>query len=142
MNDAESGRSHEGRGIGRGRGRGRRNRHPFPTRTRSDKAFKGNTVGMNGHVFEGYGETIQKQQYSKTVEALAGYISKTMNYPKDLASIYKNYVLTEVEEPADLTETEEKSAIKRLIWKNGGIGEEMSEHFCHCVETMQYTSEE
>ena len=59
---------------------------------------------MNGHVFEGYGETIEKQQYSKTVDALAGYITKNMNYPKDLASICKSYSLTKIKEPTDLTE--------------------------------------
>ena len=86
----ESGRGREGRGRGRG------NRKRFHMRSKKDKSFKGNTPEMNGHVFEGYGESVEKQQYTKTVNALAELISKTMDYPKDVVSICKIFELNDV----------------------------------------------
>ena len=86
-------------------------------RSKKEKYFKGKTPEMNGHVFEGYGESVEKQQYTKTVNALAELISKTMGYPKDIVSICKRFKLNDVKEPEDLTSEEEKSDTKKLIWK-------------------------
>ena len=72
-------------------------------RSKKEKYFKGNTPEMNGHVFEGYGESVEKQQYTKKVNALAELISKTMDYPKDVVSICKRLKLNYVKEPEDLT---------------------------------------
>ena len=48
-------------------------------RSKKEKSFKGNTPEINGHVFEGYGESVEKQQYNKTVNKLAELISKTID---------------------------------------------------------------
>ena len=112
-----------GRGSGRGRGRGRDGsggRGERCTRrlnNRNRVVFKGSIDGMKGNVFQCFGESPDKQQYTKTVEALSGYISTTMDFPKDVASICKKTSLEPVEEPADLSEKEKKSETKKLIWK-------------------------
>ena len=72
---------------------------------------------MNGNVFQCYGESPDKQQFIKKIEALAGYISTTMDFPKDVSSICKKIQLDTVLEPDDLSEEEAKSATKILIWK-------------------------
>ena len=72
---------------------------------------------MKENVFQCYGEFPNKQQFTKTIEALAGYTSTTMDFPKDVASICKKMELDTVQEPVDLTEEEAKSATKKLIWK-------------------------
>ena len=72
---------------------------------------------MKGNVFQCYGESPDKQQFTKTIEALEGYINKNMDFPKDVASICKKMELTDIREPGDPTEEESKSATKRLIWK-------------------------
>ena len=72
---------------------------------------------MKDNIFQCYGESPNKQQFTKTIEALTGYISTTMEFPKDVASIYKEMELDTVQEPVDLTKEEAKSATKKLIWK-------------------------
>ena len=110
-----------GRGSGRGRGRdgrgGRGGRGTRRLNNRNRVVFKGSIDGMKGNVFQCFGESPDKQQYTKTVEALSGYISTTMDFPKDVASICKKTSLEPVEEPADLSEKEKKSETKKLIWK-------------------------
>ena len=69
---------------------------------------------MKGHVFEGYGESLQKKQHAKTVDAIAGLISNTIDYPKDVVSICKSFVLNKVMDPKDLILQEEKSPTKNL----------------------------
>ena len=104
-----------GRGSGRGRGRGRDGRGGRGGRgtrrlnNRNRVVFKGSIDGMKGNVFQCFGESPDKQQYTKTVEALSGYISSTMDFPKDLASICKKTSLEPVEEPADLSEKERRA---------------------------------
>jgi len=79
--------------------------------------FKGNTDDMNGHVFQCKKESQDKQEYLKTVEALGEYISKTLDYPRDMAGLCKSYTIPVLIEPQDLTEEEMKSETKKLIWK-------------------------
>ena len=50
--------------------------------------FKGNTVGMNGHVFECYEEQNDPNQYKNTVEALDAFVKATMHFSKDLAPLF------------------------------------------------------
>jgi len=69
-----------GRGRGRGRGGGRFGRGGRsgggPTTPSVIKtSFKGNTKDMNGHVFQVHHETVDLQQFDKTVEALSEYTS-------------------------------------------------------------------
>ena len=72
---------------------------------------------MNNHVFQCHGESPDKQQFTKTIEALSGHINKTMDFPKDVASICKNFTTDMIEEPKDLTAAEKESDTKKLIWK-------------------------
>ena len=99
-------RARDGRdGCGRGRGAGRHNK----TKYRNTKVFKGNTDDIKYNVFQCYGESPDKQQFNKTVDALAGYIDKNMDYLKDVASLYKKQKLSMIREPVDLTDEEKKS---------------------------------
>ena len=102
-----------GRGPGRGPGRGRggQPRHP----PRKTTVFKGNTDAMNGHVFQCQKETQDKSAYLKTVEALGEYISKTLDYPRDITGLCKNFTVPVLTEPADLSEDERKSETKKRI---------------------------
>ena len=70
---------------------------------------------MKDNVFQCYGELPDKQKNTKTVDALAGYINKNMEYPKDAASLCKKYQLSIIKEPVNLTDKEKKSETKKLI---------------------------
>ena len=72
---------------------------------------------MKRNVFQGYWKSSNKQQFTKTLEALAGYISTHMDFPKDVTYIYRKLTKEDVNEPADLNETELKSETNKLIWK-------------------------
>ena len=64
-----------GTGTGRGnyRGRNPRNRNQQNARrTTTAPAFKGSVKEMNGHVFQCYGETSNKNQFNRTIEELDG----------------------------------------------------------------------
>ena len=39
---------------------------------------RGNIEGMTGNVFECYGESVEKHQFTKMVQTLVDYISKTI----------------------------------------------------------------
>jgi hypothetical protein len=73
---------------------------------------------MNGHVFQCNYESNDKQQFSKTIEALAEYIAKNIKYAKDVASLCKTGKLIPIKEPADLSVEDKKSETKVLIWKS------------------------
>ena len=49
---------------------------------RSNNAFKGETPGMQGHVFEVLNEQMSKGQFKQTMEALERYAGQT--YPKEI----------------------------------------------------------
>ena len=95
-----SGRGSGGRGRNGGRGRGARNRNQngnsngLTTRKQGTQVFKGNTDGINCHVFQCYGETTDRQQFTKTLGVLGEYINKTLTHPQDVASVCKNFKLT------------------------------------------------
>ena len=82
------------------------------SKCRKTKVFKGSTDDMKDNVFQCYGESPDKRQFTKTVDALAGYIAKNMDYPKDVTSLCKKHKLSMIREPVDLTD-EEKKAIPR-----------------------------
>jgi hypothetical protein len=70
---------------------------------------------MNGHVFECFDEQGDRRQYSKTVEALEGYVKKSLKFSEDLAPLFAtNMIAPTVAMPAepgvDPTRTEE------MIW--------------------------
>ncbi|KAI2499682.1 Reverse transcriptase (RNA-dependent DNA polymerase) [Fragilaria crotonensis] len=111
-----------GRGRNSGRGRGNQNRNNRSrggnNATKSNRAstFKGNTEGMNGHVFECAFEQGDKRQYVKTVEALEGYGKKNLKYSEDFASLFA-FEPSEptIEKPVDLPP--DHSTTDEMIWK-------------------------
>ena len=57
----------------------------------------GNIEGMNSNVFECYGESLEKYQFTTMVETLVDYISKTIEFPNGAASIYRRFEMGDIE---------------------------------------------
>lgn len=51
------------------------------------------------------------------MEALSRYIGTMMNFPKDVTSICKKLTLEAIIESMDLSDEDNKSETKKLIWK-------------------------
>lgn len=77
--------------------------------------FEGETAEMNGHVFQTFGESMDKRQFTKTMEALKRYINKQCKHAGDMSELFdfKNPTVTE---PTDITVDEARDAIKMLRW--------------------------
>jgi hypothetical protein len=95
-----SGRSNAGRSQQQGRngqlGRSRNGRHGQNRPNQGSESsqssrgtFKGNTIDMNGQVFECYEERGDRTQFLKTLEALGEYAAKKLKYPEDLQSLFQ-----------------------------------------------------
>jgi hypothetical protein len=70
---------------------------------------------MNGNVFECYEEQSDRRQYAKTVEALEGYVKKTLKYSEDLAPLFaESMAVPTLDMPDDPGETPSKTA--EMIW--------------------------
>ena len=138
---AASGRSGRGRQRGNRGGRGQINRN--------QPVFKGSTDAMNGHVFECYDEQSDRCQYAKTVEALEGYVKKTLKYSEDLAPLFaenmKVPTLTMPEEPgteagktAEMIFTEEiKEYVKRTRTLKSNLATLHAVIWGQCSEAMK-----
>ena len=70
---------------------------------------------MNGQVFQWFNENTASNQFAKTVEALAEYISKHIKFPRDIASLTKNLVLPTLTAPVILPATADD--LEKLLWK-------------------------
>jgi hypothetical protein len=101
-----------GRGHGRGNagagrngqrgsyGRNNRNQNRGARNTITRSNFKGNTVDMNGHVFECYEERGDRTHFPKTLEALGKYAAKNLKHPEDLKSLFEEDMLApSIDEP-------------------------------------------
>ena len=119
----DAGRTSGGRG-GRGgraycRGAAGRGDHTYGGRGRTGTnrtVFKGDTDDMNGNVFQCFLERRDRRQYEKTVEALEGYVKKTLKYHEDIADLFGPEMKNpEVEKPKELGEkpTELDKAIQQ-----------------------------
>ena len=109
--------------TGRGNDRTRHNtynnnRNRTNTTTSSPRSFKGNTDGMNGHVFQCHDETHDKQQFTKTVDALLEYINKELDHAADIASLCDDFTVIDLTSvtPSDLATTE-TSLLKKKLWE-------------------------
>ena len=92
--------------------------------TRNQKMiFRGETSGMNGHVFQTFGESHDKRQYTKTLEALERHISRNCKFAEDLDDLFKmnNPQLTA---PFDISSMDVSDPVKLLKWT-----EETKTHF-------------
>ena len=93
-----------GRGYYRGSGRGEVG---GPGRSGSGRTtFKGDTEDMNGNVFQCFSEQRDRRQYEKTVEALEGYVKKTLKYHEDIADLFDLDEMRnpEIQKPKELGE--------------------------------------
>ena len=86
-----------GRGIGRGRHRVHGDRGcggvtggREPNCVKNINIFKETTNEMQDNVFQCYGDSLDNQEITKTMEVLVGYIEKTMELPKDIVSLCKS----------------------------------------------------
>jgi len=70
---------------------------------------------MNGHVFQCSNETIDKNQFNKTLEALEQYIAKNVKYPGDMISLTKELTKPKITEPLEL-DPNEKSGLVKALW--------------------------
>jgi hypothetical protein len=97
-----------GRGRGNSRGRGYKNKGNGGNYTAKvpSTAFKGNTDGMKGNVFQCHGKNTDKQHFMKTVGILEEHINKTFSYPQDVASMCKPFKIIVLLQPANLTKEE------------------------------------
>ena len=110
-----NGRGRGGRG-GRGSGRHGNRDRSFNTNNESS-TFKGETVEMNGHVYQLPKESENKKQFTETTEVLERYVSKKMKHSSDLKDLFKKLTNPTIEEPEEPTNQEEKSKTKMKIWE-------------------------
>ena len=83
------------------RTQGRRTRtNRFRQGQRNTNAFRGDTEGMNGHVFQTFQESRDRRQFLKTMEALGHYINKNMKFGSDLTVLYKHLRLPTIAKPS------------------------------------------
>ena len=106
-----------GRGsrVGRSKGRGPRGHGKGGPLRITRTNFRGDTEAMNGHVFECYDEQNDRRQYTKTRDALDGYVKKNLKFVEDLLPLFAE----EMEEPV-LEVLEELSpnptTVEKAIW--------------------------
>ena len=106
-----------GRGKGRARGNSEGGRGEGRTPPRSTTNFTGSTAEMNGHVFQCANEGIDKNAFTKTIEALHEYIAKKITYPGDMWLLTTELEEPVVPEPDLITEEEmEDDPFKKAVW--------------------------
>jgi hypothetical protein len=73
---------------------------------------------MNKNVFQYHGEHSSKQQFLKTVGVLEEHINKTFDYPLDVASVCKLFLVTQLIMPPSLDKkVYEEDMAKKMIWE-------------------------
>ena len=103
-----------GRG-GRGRGYHTQGRGQANNNRRAND-FKGGTPGMNGHVFQCYGEGTEKNQYTRTVEELEVYVGAHFKRnATDIKKMVRTMADATFTPPKDLTD--KKTETEVAIWK-------------------------
>ena len=95
-----------GRGYHRGAGHGNTSTGRGYVRVGTNRTtFKGNTEDMNGNIFQCFSEQRDRRQYEKTVEALEGYVKKTMKYHEDITNLFGPEMKNpEIQKPKELGE--------------------------------------
>jgi hypothetical protein len=99
-----------------GRGGGRGNAHTTQT-PKPANLFKGGIAEMNGHTFQCYGETTEKNQYNRTLEELEVYVGAHIRHNgKDIRRMIRTMVDTIFVPPDDIDE-ENATSTEFAIWK-------------------------
>ena len=73
---------------------------------------------MGGHVFQTFNESDNKTQFERSCEELGIYISRILDSPGDLLSLYTKHEMPEIPEPKDLGEKDKKSDMKKFFGLN------------------------
>ena len=82
---------------------------------------------MNGHVFQCYGETSNKNQFNRTVEELDGYIGINLKHSEDVKKMVKKMKDTVIAMPVDRKDDASKTELK--FW------DEMIENYVKRIDT-------
>ena len=70
---------------------------------------------MNGHVFQLHGEAVQKNQYSRTIDEIAGYIGLNFKkFPADIKKMVTTLTETKIAKPIALSSSAD--SIDKRIW--------------------------
>ena len=78
--------------------------------TRNQKMiFRGETSGMNGHVFQTFGESQDKRHHIKTLEALERHVSRNYKFVGDLDDLFK-MKNPQLVAPSDIRSTDVRSS--------------------------------
>ena len=117
QNQTRGGRGNKNRNSNAGRGQGRRNRGPRSrTSGRANTDFWGDTVEMNGHVFQTFQESRDRRQFVKTLDALGQYINKNMKYGSDLTILYKSLGQPQIAKPSAAGLDLENDPANKIEW--------------------------
>ena len=71
---------------------------------------------MKGHVFQYHGESKNKQQYLKTMDALYAYINTTLDFACDVADMCKDYTIVDLNDAQPTDTTEDIGSTAYIIW--------------------------
>ncbi len=94
-------------GQGRGRGSGRAgNRQSQGPAGGTNPNFKGHTAELGGHVFQVFHESNNRNQFTRTIEALGKYFTKNMKYAGDIMPLARDLKTPEVVEPSAIAKAE------------------------------------
>jgi hypothetical protein len=79
--------------------------------------FKGGIADMNGHTFQCYGETTEKNQYNRTIEELEVYVGTHIRHNgKDIRRMIRTMVDTVFVPPLAIDEVN-ASSTEHAVWK-------------------------
>ena len=98
-------------------GQGQQNRAPRNEGNKNGSSFRGAIKDMNGHVFQLHGEAVQKNQYSRTIDEIAGYIGLNFKkFPADIKKMVTTLTETKIVKPIALSSSAD--SIDKRIWEN------------------------
>ena len=115
--DPDKGRSNQ-RSKNRGRRKfnnNRRGKKKGAQKLAPQTAFKGSIDGMNGHVFECYGESQTSTQFTRTCEELQSYATIHYKHGSDIQYMIKHFDDLVIPEPTDIDK--KATATHKRIWE-------------------------
>jgi hypothetical protein len=115
-----AGRGPPGRGGYGGRGRGGRfgpPRHTSGPTVSSVMKFKGRCKDLELYVYDYLTPSQAAKDYKITTKEIAEYVGRTYEKGVEVQRIIEDGVIKALDEPANLTAEEEKSEVKKAIWK-------------------------
>ena len=82
---------------------------------RSKVKFDVETPELNRHVFQTFGESQDKKQFTKMMEALRRYVNKHCKHAGDMSKLF-NFENPTIDPPEDISADEAKMPMKLLKW--------------------------